>query len=64
MNGFTTQETLEPFFSQYPKRILKVVKVLFKRYNNCMFYMKVYEQSGYHCKSTPTIMLRGQWLRS
>lgn len=25
--------------------------------------MKVYEQSGYHYKSTPTIMLKGQWLR-
>lgn len=25
--------------------------------------MKVYNQSGYHYKSTPTIMLKGQWLR-
>ncbi len=25
--------------------------------------MKVYEQSRYHYKSTPTIMLKGQWLR-
>ena len=25
--------------------------------------MKVYEQSGYHYKSTPAIMLKGQWLR-
>ena len=25
--------------------------------------MKVYAQSGYHYKSTPTIMLKGQWLR-
>lgn len=25
--------------------------------------MKVYEQSGYHYKSTPTIMLKGVWLR-
>lgn len=25
--------------------------------------MKVYEQSGYNYKSTPTIMLKGQWLR-
>ena len=25
--------------------------------------MKVYEQSGYHYKSTPTIMLKGQWLK-
>lgn len=24
--------------------------------------MKVYEQSGYHYKSTTTIMLKGQWL--
>lgn len=26
--------------------------------------MKVYEQSGYRYKSTPTIMLKGQWLRA
>ena len=25
--------------------------------------MKVYGQSGYRYKSTPTIMLKGQWLR-
>lgn len=25
--------------------------------------MKVYEQSGYQYKSTPAIMLKGQWLR-
>lgn len=25
--------------------------------------MKVYEQTGYNYKSTPTIMLKGQWLR-
>lgn len=25
--------------------------------------MKVYEQSGYRYKSTPAIMLKGQWLR-
>lgn len=25
--------------------------------------LKVYEQSGYHYKPTPTIMLKGQWLR-
>ena len=25
--------------------------------------MKVYNQSGYHYKSTPTITLKGQWLR-
>ena len=25
--------------------------------------MKVYEQSGYNYKSTPTIMLKGQWLK-
>ena len=25
--------------------------------------MKVYDQSGYHYKSTPTIMLKGQWLK-
>ena len=25
--------------------------------------MNVYEQSGYHYKSTPAIMLKGQWLR-
>ena len=29
----------------------------FKKIRN----MKVYEQSGYHYKSTPTIMLKGQW---
>ena len=31
----------------------------FKEYRK----MKVYEQSGYRYKSTPTIMLKGQWLR-
>lgn len=31
----------------------------FKEYRN----MKVYEQSGYHYKATPAIMLKGQWLR-
>ena len=31
----------------------------FKKIRN----MKVYEQSGYHYKSTPTIMLKGQWLK-
>lgn len=31
----------------------------FKEYRN----MKVYGQSGYRYKSTPTIMLKGQWLR-
>lgn len=31
----------------------------FKEYRN----MKVYEQSGYHYKATPTIMLKGQWLK-
>lgn len=25
--------------------------------------MKVYEQSGYHYKSTPAIMMKGQWLK-
>lgn len=25
--------------------------------------MKVYDQSGYNYKSTPTIMLKGQWLK-
>ena len=30
-----------------------------KEYRN----MKVYEQSGYHYQATPTIMLKGQWLR-
>ena len=25
--------------------------------------MKVYEQSGYNYRSTPTIMLKGQWLK-
>lgn len=30
-----------------------------KEYKN----MKVYEQSGYHYKRTPAIMLKGQWLR-
>ena len=32
----------------------------FKEYRN----MKVYEQSGYQHKSTPAIMLKGQWLRN
>lgn len=32
----------------------------FKRIRN----RKVYEQSVYHYKSTPTIMLKGQWLKS
>ena len=31
----------------------------FKKIRN----MKVYEQSGYQYKATPTIMLKGQWLR-
>lgn len=31
----------------------------FKKIRN----MKVYEQSGYRYKSTPTIMLKGQWLK-
>lgn len=31
----------------------------FKKIRN----MKVYEQSGYHYKSTPTIILKGQWLK-
>ena len=31
----------------------------FKEYRN----MKVYGQSGYRYKSTPMIMLKGQWLR-
>ena len=31
----------------------------FKKFRN----MKVYEQSGYNYKSTPTIMLKGQWLK-
>jgi len=26
--------------------------------------MKVYEQSGYQYKATPTILLKGQWLES
>ena len=30
-----------------------------KEYRN----MKVYQQSGYHYKATPTIMLKGQWLK-
>lgn len=30
-----------------------------KEYRN----MKVYEQGGYHYKSMPAIMLKGQWLR-
>lgn len=30
----------------------------FKKIRN----MKVYEQSGYRYKSTPTIMLKGEWL--
>lgn len=25
--------------------------------------MKVYEQSGYNYKATPTIILKGQWLK-
>ncbi len=31
----------------------------FKKFRN----MKVYEQSGYNYKSTPTIMSKGQWLK-
>lgn len=31
----------------------------FKEFRN----MKVYEQSGYRYKATPTIMLKGQWLK-
>lgn len=31
----------------------------FKKIRN----MKVYEQSGYQYKATPTIMLKGQWLK-
>ena len=31
----------------------------FKEYRN----IKVYEQSGHRYKPTPTIMLKGQWLR-
>lgn len=31
----------------------------FKKIRN----MKVYEQSGYQYKSTPAIMLKGQWLK-
>ncbi len=31
----------------------------FKEYRN----MKVYEQGGYHYKATPTIILKGQWLK-
>ncbi len=31
----------------------------FKKIRN----MKVYEQSGYRYKATPTIMLKGQWLK-
>lgn len=31
----------------------------FKKIRN----MKVYEQSGYNYKSTPTITLKGQWLK-
>ena len=31
----------------------------FKEYRN----MKVYEQSGYQYKATPTIMLKGLWLK-
>lgn len=30
----------------------------FKEYRE----MKVYEQSGYHYKSTPAIILKGKWL--
>jgi len=30
-----------------------------KKYRN----LKVYEQSGSHYKSTPTILLKGQWLK-
>ena len=33
--------------------------MVFKKSRN----MKVYEQSGYNYKSTPTIMLKGQWLK-
>lgn len=31
----------------------------FKKYRN----MKVYEQSGSHYKASPTILLKGQWLK-
>ena len=31
----------------------------FKEYRS----MKVYEQCGYHYKATPTITLKGQWLK-
>lgn len=31
----------------------------FKEYRS----MKVYEQGGYHYKATPTITLKGQWLK-
>lgn len=30
---------------------------------NTIRNLKVYEQGGYNYKSTPTIMLKGQWLR-
>lgn len=33
--------------------------MVMKKFRN----MKVYEQSGYPYKSTPTIMLKEQWLR-
>lgn len=36
----------------------EATNMAFKKIRN----MKVYEQSGYHYKSTPTIMLKGQWL--
>lgn len=39
------------------KRRLKRMKVKKSR------SMKVYGQSGYRYKETPTIMLKGQWLR-
>ena len=36
----------------------EATNMAFKKIRN----MQVYEQSGYRYKSTPTIMLKGQWL--
>jgi hypothetical protein len=41
------------------RRNKEAMNMAFKKIRN----MKVYEQSGYRYKSTPTIMLKGQWLR-
>lgn len=50
------------------KRILSGKRILeWRKEKMLMAYkeyreMKVYEQSGYQCKPTPTIVLKGKWL--